>query len=422
MKPNDIPEQGASPILDTQPPTALRAINGTARFLNRAGLVSFNPSPDALIHSARKRTGLGDFGPWDFDKELREFVGCFRDQPRLKYTGIAGLKEMVRNGLERRLCLQRDIQVHPEILGQEIHHPFYVVGFPRSGTTLMQNLLIQHPGCRWMRPWETMTPFPCKADWGGPADPRVARYHATAARVKRRYPTQDQIHSWDNPGECWLLLYASFVAPQLLGSVVLDSYRAWWEKLPPTAFAKAYQFYRLQLQYLTWCQNGSHWVLKETSHMTQLDHLLGCFPDARIVQTHRDPGQFMGSICSLIYYQFRCYDSVQGVTPEEVGRLLLQTCSVWAARNVALRRQLDAASFFDVPYPQLVEEPLEVTRRIYHYFGMEFSPDLQSKIEEWLRRHHGIHRPRHHYDLAQFGLRADQVKEAFKPYCDYFDL
>jgi hypothetical protein len=340
----------------------------------------------------------------------------------LNYTGVAGLKTMVANALERRLCIQRDITQHPEILQQPIKSPMFVVGFPRSGTTLMQNLLIQHPGCRWLRPWETMTPFPEKSLWGGQLDSRVAQHEANAAKIKKQFPMQDQIHSWDNPGECWLLLYATFVAPQLLGSLVVDPYRQWWEKLPPQAFEKAYRFYRRQLQYLTWCEEGTHWVLKETSHMTQLDHLLACFPDARIVQTHRDPVECMGSACSMIFYQFRCYDSVKGVTPQELGRLLLEAYSGWAAKNVALREKLDPASFFDVPYAKLVKEPLETVSRIYKHFDMDFSPEVKRRVEDWLAKHHGANRPNHRYHLEQFGLKADAVNAAFKPYRDYFKL
>lgn len=412
----------ASPILTAQPPRSLRWINGAADGLKRLRLLSFNPTMDSLMKTARSRTGLHDFGADPFEEDLRAFLECFRDDQRLRYTGVSGLKGMVINSLERRLAIQRDVALHPEILEEPIAAPVYVVGFPRSGTTLMQNLLIQHPGCRWLRGWEPMTPYPSREDWGTEKDPRAERYRATAAKVKKQFPLQDQIHSWDNPGECWILLYASFVAPQLLGSVLVDRYRTWWEQLPAEAFERAYRFYKKQLQHLTWCRRGTHWVLKETFHMTRLDCLLGCFPDARIIQTHRDPVECIASACSMIYYQFRCYDSIRDVTPEELGRHLLNAYGAWARNNVALRRRLPETSFYDVSYKELVKDPLHVVGRIYESFGMDFSAAIRKRMETWLTAHHGEHRPKHVYRLEQFGLSADDVNRACREYREFFNV
>ncbi len=54
-----------------------------------------------------------------------------------------------------------------------------------------------------------------------------------------------------------------------------------------------------QLKLLQWQHANKHWVLKSPSHLFGLDALVKVFPDACIVQTHRDPAKMIPSLCSL---------------------------------------------------------------------------------------------------------------------------
>lgn len=58
----------------------------------------------------------------------------------------------------------------------------------------------------------------------------------------------------------------------------------------------AYAMHRRVLQQLQWQVPGARWVLKAPSHLFAMDALLHTYPDARIVQTHRDPVTVVASL------------------------------------------------------------------------------------------------------------------------------
>ena len=63
----------------------------------------------------------------------------------------------------------------------------------------------------------------------------------------------------------------------------------------------AYGYHRMFLQHL---QSGvaGQWLLKSPAHLWQLDALVAEYPDALIVQTHRDPLNVISSISALTHH------------------------------------------------------------------------------------------------------------------------
>src|SRR4029077_19850089 len=80
----------------------------------------------------------------------------------------------------------------------------------------------------------------------------------------------------------------------------------------------AYAYHRMFLQHL---QSGvpGQWLLKSPAHLWQLDTLVAEYPDAVIVQTHRDPLNVISSIASLTHHVRRMasdYGDVAGCAEE----------------------------------------------------------------------------------------------------------
>ena len=61
----------------------------------------------------------------------------------------------------------------------------------------------------------------------------------------------------------------------------------------------AYRRYRRNLQQIGLDAPDKRWVLKNPSHLGALPALLEVFPDALVVQCHRDPVEAVASACSL---------------------------------------------------------------------------------------------------------------------------
>ena len=57
--------------------------------------------------------------------------------------------------------------------------------------------------------------------------------------------------------------------------------------------------FRRAIQLLLW-QRPGRWLGKTPHHLENLDALLDVFPDAKIIQTHRDPVRVVASYASMM--------------------------------------------------------------------------------------------------------------------------
>lgn len=404
-------------VLATPPPPPwwARLINASAECLHETRLLPFSLSagrlPGRLWRAALEERILDD---------LQMLLDCFDADGHLNALGRLCLRSAVRSALQRRLLIRRDLYEHPEILRLPIAKPLFVVGLPRSGTTLLQMLLCHHPGCRWLRPWELEIPFPKLGHWGGERDRRRRRYQAQLHKLRQRRDAINAMHPPDSPAECWPLLWASFVSHTVFLLFGFNVYRRWSQSITSASVQRAYAFYYRQLQHLGWHQPGCHWVLKAPEHTITLAILLEHFPDAQIIHLHRDPVQVIPSLCSLAwYYQ---YPIVKGLEPHRLGAQVLAILGEWGQKITAARRSLGSESFYDLHYCDLVNEPLRAIEAIYDWLDRPLLEDMRTGIRQWLAERHGGKRPQHRYTLDAFGLQPEDLNRAFADYRDCFRI
>lgn len=378
-----------------------------------------NLSKDSLIEAAQQITGLDDFGDPSFHVPLAILIDSLKKEARLNHTGQYLFRDILLNLLINRLQLQRDFQTNPEILQIPIKKPLFVLGLPRSGTTFLFNLLSQDPHWRWLHPWESLHPSPPPVVETAEKDPRIKRVEQKYAFYKSLVPDIDTAHYIDvnEPDECNVLFENNFTTSLLFFSRShVPTYQKWLHK--ETDWNAAYQYYRAQLQLLSWKWRGEHWLLKAPAHLFHLDSILTVFPDACIVQNHRDPIEAIPSAASLISIIRGAFSDY--VEPKLVGKSCLDEIAIAINRAIKVRQNTSSKQFFDVKYKDLVQDPIGTVKRIYDYFGYDYSKQMEKNLQQYIRENrqykHGIHC----YSLEQFGLSVDQVNERFKDYCQYF--
>ena len=186
----------------------------------------------------------------------------------------------------------------------------------------------------------------------------------------------------------------------------------------------AYEEYKLQLQILQWQRGGGHWVLKSPLHLNWLDALLTTFPDACVVQTHRDPMRVMASLSSLaclLHSAFSDHIDARKTAAVEVEHYaeMLETSM---QQRAAIETNEGAARFFDVQFEDILGRPLEVIEQLYDHFGFEWSDDTRDRMHRYLqtrpRDKHGTHK----YTLEEFGLSTEQHGPLFADYCKRFGI
>jgi hypothetical protein len=393
------------------------------RLVNRAGArleprVSLDQ--EALLDAARRATGLSDFGGTGFHGPLAILLRALEREARLTLVGRIAARSDLVGLLGNRLRLEADRQRYPGIAQERIRRPLFIVGLPRTGSTLLHHLLAQDPASRVARAWEVMEPSPPPESARRDPDPRIARAAARLRWFDRLAPDFKAIHPLgaELPLECIAIMSASFVSPRFHTTYHVPSYQTWLagEDLRP-----AYEFHRRFLQHLQWRAPAGHWVLKAPSHVFGFESLFATYPDAVVVQTHRDPLTVLGSVASLTLVLQRAF--TDHLDPVEIGVEVTQRWSSGLERAIQARQDghLDER-FLDVRYQDLVRDPMATVRRIYERFGMTLTAQAEARMQRFLaanpKDQHGSHR----YSLEGFGLDVGDLAHRFKGYCEHFGL
>ena len=142
-------------------PASIRLLNAAGRFVARLGKpLGGRLDEETLLAAALERTGLVDFGPESFREGLRVLLGSLEREANLSPLGRIIAHGRVLDLLAQRLLLIDWRKRHPELAREEIRNPWFVLGLPRTGTTLLHGLLAQDPAHRSPMTWELVDPVP----------------------------------------------------------------------------------------------------------------------------------------------------------------------------------------------------------------------------------------------------------------------
>ena len=101
----------------------------------------------------------------------------------------------------------------------------------------------------------------------------------------------------DGPEECRHLFVQSFLDHTFDSNASIPGYTRYFEAQD---MRPAYEWHRDVLRLVGSTSPERRWVLKYPAHMRELDALLAVYPDACVVQSHRDPARVLPSMCSLV--------------------------------------------------------------------------------------------------------------------------
>jgi hypothetical protein len=401
----------------------MRLYNLAGGLLRRLGVPLGRLSEHSLLRAARRRTGFSDFGDEGFLTPLRILLKSYEEEAGLNAFGrtLARLRLLIL--LCNRLRIQNALEQHPEILDQPVRRPLIVVGLPRTGTTLLYNLLAQDPASRPLTMWEAMSPIPRPGEMGVEPDPRIKRTRRFARALTRLAPNLPAVHPIEpeGPEECSRLLLNTFVTVYFTVENHLPSYRHWFMSVSEERLVGAYNEYYRQLQALQWQRPpAGHWVLKSPAHLFCLGALLKVFPDARVVQTHRDPHKVIPSTCSLFAVCHGLF--TDRVRLEEIGCEVAEVCAEGLRRGSQVRDEAPQGVVYDVHYRDLVQDPIGALQRVYEHFGAPFTDELEIGAKTWLSENQQNKHGKHWYDLEQFGLKGETIERLFGNYCQRYGI
>jgi hypothetical protein len=158
-------------------------------------------------------------------------------------------------------------------------------------------------------------------------------------------------------------------------------------------------------------------VLKNPGHIFYLDHLLAVYPDARIVQTHRDPAKVIPSVTALLAAMRRA-NSDEPIDEARIAQGNLRAFAAGLDSAIEFRRRPGMeAHFHDVQFRDLMADPLQAARALYARFELPWSDEVQARMQRWLAADQK-HAAKSKFTLAQFGLDEAQIDQAFGGYME----
>jgi hypothetical protein len=382
---------------------------------------------DTLVDEAMRTTGFDDFGEATWRDGLERLVASLRDEARLNPLGTEIAAGELRDLLGSRLSITNWRKEHPEVAAGAVVPPIVIVGQARTGTTILYDLLAQDPATRAPLTWEVDRPVPPPETATYLTDPRIDEIDAVLSGVDLLMPGFRAMHPMGArlPQECVRITASDFRSVIFPTEYRVPSYGHW--SMYEADMAPAYRWHRQFLQHLqsrhpAGDQPAERWLLKSPAHIWCLGELLAEYPDALLVQTHRDPLRIIASVSSL-------QQVLRGMGSDDPQ--LPEIAEEWAGYIIeGLNRSVTARvdgtvredQIVDVHFDAFMADPFAAIARIYDRLGLELTAESEGRMRTFLAENSQTEHGTHRYSFAATGLNLHELREQTLRYQEHFEV
>jgi len=408
------------PELFIQRSSMLNTINRIGYLLRSVGLDPFRLNADKIIRRAKKKA-LCEIELHFAEKGLQKLVNSINNEGHPNPFGALAIKGLLERTLFGRYKVEQAISQNPDILNEKIEQPVFIVGMPRSGTTILHALLHEDPDHRSPLAWECLLPHPVP-------NPENYSDNAQFRTVKKEFghlfklvPDFQRKHFMDadTPQECISINALDFNSFQFFVQQYLPSYLDWFNNHADRLATM--QFHKRFLQYL---QSGGvkskRWLLKSPVHLMRLTELFAVYPDARIIMTHRHPVDIVPSTASLISSVRSLYSDNE--LPERTGKEQAKLWSLYFDRCLAALKTLKKQDqIIHIRFEDFVSDQVNTVKGIYNQFNWELSNEALKRFTHFLAENPKDKHGRHAYSLNDFGLKERDINSLYADYIDFLN-
>lgn len=374
-------------------------------------------SATALLNDAKNASGLHDYGSLEFVAGLEVLVAAINTEAQLTGENAARFRLELLRLLENRLRMQRDLKAHPEILAEEILPPVFITSLPRTGSTKLHRMLAASGDFHSMKFWQAynfapFTPWPIAQP-----DARIAVAERYLVWMKQRSPLFANGHPMytEETEEEQVLLDAGFNSLyQHAAHLNVPSYIQWVLAQDPCSMLEDI---RRILQYMQWQHFKGlrrRWILKTPCLLGTESALAQVFPGMDFIVTHRAPELVMASVAALFCGVLQLFNDA--VDKRMAGAVMVANFGETVKRHLQWRAEYPAAKVLDLRFEEIVADEWNTLSRLYEFLGMPFTDMSRDNIRQWLAMDAARREPSQKFSLAEFGLDAPTVNNAFAAY------
>jgi len=398
----------------------LNVINGTGYALRKVKLDPFKINADNIIAKAKRKAGFTGSIP-KAERGLHKLVQSINKEGCPNPFGALAVKGLLERILYGRYKMEQEMAKNPWIEDQKIEQPVFIIGMPRTGTTILHAILHEDPAHRSPLAWECLLPYPA-------ATPENFRDNAQLHTIEKEFgqlfklvPDFRRKHYMeaDSPQECLGITAFDFNSFQFSAQLYLPSYMDWFSD--ESDMLGTMRFHKRFLQYLqSGGVKGERWLLKSPVHLRRLPEIFEIYPDARIIMTHRGPADIVSSTASLISSVRTLYSDNED--PNVTGKEQAMLWSKYFDRFIESRKILDREDqIIDLKFEDFVVDQVETIEKIYTRFGWELSDEAVNNFRNFLAENPREKHGKHKYSLDNFGLKEDEVNQQFSKYLEFYN-
>jgi Sulfotransferase family len=381
-------------------------------------------SMETILTLAERESGAHGLADDGLRQRVAAMIGRINAGGPYSADRTDAMRRQLQGVLVARLRIAADRKQFPAIADEKIERPIFIIGFPRSGTTLLHSLLAEDPEVLAPQSWHSHAPSPPPG-----AGPVCSGRIASAQRAVEEWmdfcPGARVMHPYIDKGayqtiedeELFTLDFRNvyptrlYRVPTLPGMVALGS-----------DAADAFRFHREVLQHFQWNTGKHRWVCKGPTAQHHLEALLKVYPDALCVWAHRPLGEIYAS---NVAFRSVVYDAINGRPIDWSSQAREAAQGMKAAVDRAMANALiDDPRVIHIPFRELSADPIAVVRKVYADRGLTVSAAYETQLRAWLDDpENRVDRyGRYPYSYEALGLDKEWIESLFADYSKRFGL
>jgi len=259
--------------------------------------------------------------------------------------------------------------------------PVFIIGFWRSGTTFLHNLLCQDPNNAYTSTYQTIFPHHCLVNsvWVKKLAELIAPEKRPVDNVKldMNYPQEEEMALGNMQA---LSFYNFFYFPDQFENY--KSTALYFDNVTDKMLKRWEDEYLLTIKKAMIQTGGKRFVSKNPPNTFRIPHLLKLFPDAKFIYIYRNPIHVLSS------YILFMYEVITGVGFQKIDKLVFEKQSFSLFKDMLEKYESDknkipAENLVEVKYEDFKLKPVDTIKEIYQKFNLSGFATMEEKLIQY---------------------------------------